>query len=351
MGTKTKTTGFIFFYIFIITACKKDKAPETIKDESGSYTVTTLAGDSLFGYAEGMGAAAKFNYPISLAVDASNNVYVADRNNNRIRKISPANVVTTYAGTGVAGGADGNISSAQFDMPRFIAFDPGGNLFVIDSMRLRLRKITPSGVVTTVNSNRNPGYADGPLSTAQFGSLDDLAIDATGSIFIIDGVNSRIRKINSSGVVSTVAGSGDLGYLDGDAFKAKFMFPTHIAVDGQNNVFVRDNFYIRKISSGNVTTIATVGDPNSPLGFVSPSSMKVDSQGTIYVGVNQSFTGSYLAKLSATGSLVKIAGGIAGYTDGSGSAAKIISINYMTLNQNGTIYFIDEERIRKVTKN
>jgi hypothetical protein len=112
---------------------------------------------------------------------------------------------------------------------RFIAFDPAGNFFVIGYMRQKLRKISPSGIVSTVNFNRLPGYADGPLTTAQFGSLDDLAIDSTGNIFIIDGVNSRIRKISTSGFVSTIAGSGDLDYLDGHAFKANFLFPTHFA--------------------------------------------------------------------------------------------------------------------------
>jgi hypothetical protein len=116
-------------------------------------------------------------------------------------------------------------------------------------------------------------------------------------------------------------------------------------------VYVCDNFYICKISSGKVSTIATIGDPKSSLALVSPSSEKVDSQGTIYVDVDQSFTGSYLAKLSQTGSLVKIAGGIGGYDDGPGTTAKSLSIDYMAIDQNGTVYFIDQERIRKVTKN
>jgi sugar lactone lactonase YvrE len=338
--------------LFCLISCKKNNDANPLADESANYTVSTLAGGEDGGYVNATGTSARFYYPGGIVTDAGNNVYVADRNNHRLRKISPSNVVTTFAGSGIIGGADGNSTTAQFDFPTFLTKDAQGNLFVVDSLRARIRKITPNGEVTTYYPN--PMQTDtSRLGMGQFGSIDGLAIDNSGNFFIADGVNKRIRKISSSGIVSTLAGSGVFGYADGTGTAAQFTIAlSHIVLDAQGNLYVNDNSRIRKISpSGQVSTLITIGDPNASLIFVSADGLAVDAQGTVYIGVNQSFNGTYLAKINSAGNLAKIAGVNAGYADGLGSSAKFELISFLTIDQNGDIIVTDGEKIRKVKKN
>jgi DNA-binding beta-propeller fold protein YncE len=129
-----------------------------------------------------------------VAVDSTGNVYVADDTNHRIRKISPGGVVTTLAGSGTAGFADGTGAAAQFHHPFSVAVDSTGNVYVADSSNGRIRKITPSGVVTTL-AGTGVGFADGPGSAAKFWGLGNIVVDPTGNLYIADTYNHRIRKI------------------------------------------------------------------------------------------------------------------------------------------------------------
>jgi sugar lactone lactonase YvrE len=210
--------------------------------------VTTLAGSGDYDFAEGNGTAAKFRNPTGVAVDASGNVFVADSENHRIRKITPSGDVTTFAGSS-DGFADGNAASAQFKKPFDLVFDASGNLYVSDGDNHKIRKITPSGDVTTF-AGSTYGFNDGSANTAQFQFIKGIAIDGNGNFYLADENSQRIRKIIPTGVVSTLAGNGSDGYTDGTGSTAQFNYPFAVAVDGSGNVYVadKDNHRIRKIT-------------------------------------------------------------------------------------------------------
>jgi hypothetical protein len=243
------------------------------------------------GYANGRGTAAKFKYPTGIAADAGGNVYVADSNNSLIRKITPAGLVTTLAGDtndaspNNAGYADGPGGAARFNFPGSLAVDGSGNVYVADTGNNLIRKITPAGLVTTLagdaqdlisQSAYNGGYADGPGGAAMFDQPFGTAVDLAGNVYVSDTGNNLIRKITPDGVVTTLAGdiydltnTGSYGataatyynsqFADGPSGVATFNAPTGIAVDAFGNVFVADNdhYLIRKITpDGATTTVA-----------------------------------------------------------------------------------------------
>ena len=227
----------------------------TVAQSSG--VVSTLAGSGASGYTDGTGTSAQFSYPIGVAVDGAGNVYVADQNNHRIRKITTSGVVSTLAGSGTSGNADGTGTSAQFNNPYGVAVDGAGNVYVADYNNHRIRKITASGVVSTL-AGSTQGNTDGTGTSAQFNSPRGVAVDGAGNVYVADEYNHRIRKITASGVVGTLAGSAS-GYTDGTGTSAKFKNPYGVAVDGAGNVYVADrsNHRIRKITtSGVVSTLA-----------------------------------------------------------------------------------------------
>jgi sugar lactone lactonase YvrE len=237
------------------------------------YDVATIAGlAGVVGYANGVGSTARFNYPIGVAVDTAGNCYVADRDNNAIRKITPNGAVTTLAGSGsyyIRGSSDGTGSSALFSQPYGVAVDTAGYVYVADFNNNLIRKISPSGAVTTLAGLAGPygyGSSDGIGDAARFRGPWGIAVDSAGNVYVGDYGNATVRKITPAGVVSTLAGSaGSFGYGDGIGRAALFHEPAGVAVDANGNVYVADvfNFAIRKISStGVVTTLA--GLPNYP---------------------------------------------------------------------------------------
>ena len=261
------------------------------------YTFTTLAGlAGNAGSADGTGSAARFYYPCGVAVDASGTVYVADTYAYTIRKITSGGAVTTLAGSaGNSGSADGTGSAARFSHTRGVAVDASGNAYVADAENNTIRKITPGGVVTTLAGLAgNSGSADGTGSAARFNWPFGVAVDASGTVYAADWNSCTIRKITSGGVVTTLAGSaGNSGSADGTGSAARFNNPNGVAVDASGTVYVADphNDTIRQITSGGmVTTLAgSAGIAGSADGtgtaarFNNPGGVAVDPSGTVYV--------------------------------------------------------------------
>jgi len=271
-----------------------DSENGSIRKVTSSGVVTTIAGDGTFGYADGIGTAAKFYGPRGIAIDNKDNLYIADTDNNLIRKITPSGVVTTLAGKeGIAGFANGTGQEALFDTPIGISVDPSGNIYVADTGNNQIRKVTPSGVVTTLSGSTSAGYMDGDVSVALFNLPFGVTVDASGNVYVADSQNNVIRKISTSGVVSTLAGNTSFGFADGTGTATKFSFPDGITLDNSGNLYVADrgNNRIRKITpSGVVTTLAG----NSREGFMDgtgtdatfglPVGIAVDNLGYIYIG-------------------------------------------------------------------
>jgi sugar lactone lactonase YvrE len=232
-----------------------DSGNQMIRKITPGGVVTTLAGspsllsigepvslggaEPAVGNGDGTGAAARFLNPTGVAVDGSGTVYVAD--DNTVRRVTPAGVVTTIAGTqGVSGSADGTGALAQFGMAQGVALDPYGNLYVADSGNFSVRKVTQQGVVTTLAGGTR-GTADGVGAAAQFGELYGIAVDAHGTVFVTDGQFNTIRRITPDGTVTTIGGAPGLaGGSDGLGRSALFNAPIGIAVDALGNVFVAD---------------------------------------------------------------------------------------------------------------
>ncbi|WP_205962781.1 NHL repeat-containing protein [Pararobbsia silviterrae] len=200
--------------------------------------VSTLAGSTTGGAADGTGALARFAGPSAVAVDVSGNVYVADHGNNEIRIVTPAGVVSTLA--------------RSFNGPEGVAVDASGNVYVADSGNNEIRKITPTGVVSTLAGSTTSGSADGTGSGASFDYPAGVAVDASGNVYVADYGNNEIRKITPLGVVTTLAGSTTPGDVDGTGSAAAFDGPYGVAVDASGNVYVAeyDGQEIREITPG-----------------------------------------------------------------------------------------------------
>jgi sugar lactone lactonase YvrE len=247
-----------------------DSTNHTLRKVTSAGVVTTLAGTAgLFGSADGTGAAARFKAPSAVAVDGSGNVYVADTNNNTIRTVTSAGVVTTLAGTaGVNGSANGTGPSANFFFPDGVAVDGSGNIYVADSTNHTLRKVTSAGVVT--NFAGAPDGADGTGGGARFNYPAGVAVDSSGNVFVADYFDYTLRKVTSAGVVTTLAGTaGVMGVTDGTGAAARFNSPAGMSADGSGNVYVADNGNnsIRKVTAlGVVTTVVGTGTNMTMLG-------------------------------------------------------------------------------------
>ena len=318
-------------------------------------TFTTLAGNASFvgGFADGTGSAARFFLPRTIAVDASGNLYVADSVNSVIRKVSPDGVVVLFAGApGAMASTDGARLAARFSEPYGIAVDSAGTIYVADTNNQTIRRISTAGTVSTLAGLAGSiGAADGTGSAARFNYPTGVAVDPAGNVYVTDTTNNTLRKITPAGLVTTLAGSaGNSGTADGTGSSARFNAPYALAVDGAANVFVTDfaNNTIRKVTPlGVVTTVAGVAGvagsndgPGSTAHFYYPIGIAVNAAGTLFVTDCYNHT---LRRISTDGTVTTLAGvaGSFGHDDGTGSAARFLFPEGLAVTPAGILYLAD----------
>jgi photosystem II stability/assembly factor-like uncharacterized protein len=315
-----------------------------------ALTVSTWAGTAgQSGSVDDTGPAARFYYPRGVAVDQDGNGYVADSENHTIRRISPTGVVTTLAGTaGQAGSTDAAGGSARFRYPRGVAVDGNGNVYVGDTDNHTIRKIAVStGEVTTLAGTAGaPGTSDDTGAAARFDSPIGVAVDSSGYVYVGDSANHTIRKVSPAGEVTTLAGlAGAPGSSDGSGSAARFNYPYGVAVDGAGYVYVADssNGAVRKLApDGQVTTLAS--------GLSGPYGVAATASGTVYVSnTNQYDVRRIFPALGA----VPVAGlaGSSGSADGTGTTARFFLPALIAADSSGNVYVADRfnHTIRRAT--
>jgi sugar lactone lactonase YvrE len=273
-----------------------DRKNQTIREITSGGVVTTIAGlAGTFGSADGTGSDARFNFPAGVAVGSGGEVYVADSNNDTIRRISQGSVTTIAGAAGTSGSTDGSGATGLMNQPYGIAIDSSGNLYVAEFGNDIIRKVTQQGAVTTLAGVAlTPGHADGTGNAATFSSPTGIAIDGSGNLYVADAGNNTIRMVTSAGVVTTLAGkAGAAGSTDGTGSAARFNSPRGLTVDSNGNVYVADagNSCVRKVTpAGVVTTLA--GSPGNYANvpgtgaaaiFDAPAGIAVDGSGNLYL--------------------------------------------------------------------
>ena len=263
-----------------------------------SGDITVLAGKvGSSGSADGTGSQARFCYPRGIATDAAGNIYVADTGNNAIRRITPNGIVTTLAGrAGTIGSADGKGSGARFDYPCSLAVDNSGNIYVADFYNCTIRRVTSHGVVTTLAGCAGIwGRVDGKGRDALFNFPIGIAVDSKDNVYVADLLNNAIRKVTPAGLVTTFAGimSYATGNADGIGEDARFSHPAGLVADSAGNIYVADigNKTVRRITpDGAVTTLAGLDGQSgfadgtgSAVRFSNPGNLALDRLGNLYV--------------------------------------------------------------------
>jgi sugar lactone lactonase YvrE len=350
------------------TATPSPTATPTATPQPSGPQVITLAG-SEEGFADGAGSAAQFSGAVAVTVDVEGNVYVADSANHRVRKIAPDGTVTTAAGSDEDDYLDGPVSEALFQTPTGVAMSASGTLYVADSWQhdphpMRIRAITPEGMVVTLAGSSEAGSSDGIGVEATFRSPVGITTDNAGNVIVADTKNHRIRRVTPAGEVTTLAGptgSGyAAGYADGPAAEARFQEPRNVAVDGAGTIYVADtgNHCIRKITpDGTVTTLAGTNEPGYADGpgtqarFSYPAGIAVDGEGNLYVADTANHR---IRQITPDGTVTTLAGaGGPGNADGPAAEAQFRSPEGIAVDASGNIIVADtgNHRIRKIVTN
>jgi len=316
---------------------------------SGTAHVSTLAGGPL-GHDDGIGTSASFSAASSLAVDSAGNIFAVDSNNNEIRKVTPSGVVTTFAGSRTSGFSDGTGTDARFNNPFGIAIDPVGNLFVGDMQNHRIRKITPSGIVTTFAGSGSNTSTDGNGTAAGLAYPYPTAIDDSGNLIVSDEQqhNSIIRKIDSSGNVTTLG--------DTHTYHPFYFFFGAIVAGNLFAPAYDDSVVLKITDSGAISVFAGIGIDSEADGtgvaayFSGPNGIAADCAGNLYVSDLSGYT---IRKVTPDGVVTTVAGaGTQGQNDGDGTHAKFVGPQGLAFDSSGNLYVADSfntNAIRKIS--
>ena len=294
-------SGNLFIADLYNNRIRKVSAGGTITTVAGNGAVNSQSGQGTYSGDNGPAISAGLNLPYGVAVDGSGNLFIADLYNNRVRKVNTAGTITTVAGNGQQGfsGDGAQATAASLAQPYGIAVDPSGNLFIADYGNDRVRKVSSTGVITTIAGNGNPAFSGdgGQAAAAQLNYPKGLAADASGNLCIADFSSSRIRKIATTGIITTIAGNGNFGFSGdgGPATAAELEFPLGVAVDASGNLFIADtNSVVRKVAASG---LAGTPAPAIASGGIAPIASKVS---TISAGEWVSIYGANLASGVAT---------------------------------------------------
>jgi sugar lactone lactonase YvrE len=336
-----------------------------IRKVTPARIIFTIVGSGFSGDGD-LATNAELNSPSGINVDPSGNVYIADIQNRRIRKVTPAGIISTVAGTGIAGswGDGGPAIAAQLGFPVTVASDIAGNLFIADLAGGWVRKVTPAGVITTVAGNGTFGFSGdgGPATAAALNNPNGLAVDTSGNVFIADTFNSRVRKVTPAGIISTVAGTGVAGFSGdgGPATAAEINAPTSLAIDSIGNLFIADrsNQRIRKVTpAGIISTVTGTGTAGfsgdgglaTSAQLNGPHSISVDVAGNLFIADQLN---ARIRKVTAAGIISTVAGSGAGGRTGDSGPALVAQLNAgaIAVDAAGNLFIADGiNRVRKVT--
>ncbi len=312
--------------------------------------VTAFAGTGSAGNANGAVAAASFNGPASVVFDNADNLFVSESTNNDIREITPAGVVSTFAGTGTNNNTNGPGNAAGFNSPYQITFDAAGNMYVADEGNMIIRKITPAAIVSTFAGTGMQSSTDGTTSTATFDTPFGVAVDAAGDVYVADRGSGAVRKIDVTGQVTTY------NVFDGSATLTNNGGLAYLAVDASGNLYLVDNNQVKMITpSGGVTIIAgstTAGSANgtgAAAAFNKLMGIAVDAAGDIYVG--DAYNNS-IRRITPAGVVTTLAGnGGHGFVNGVSSTASFNTPYGVTIDNTGNFLYVADwgnNLIRKV---
>lgn len=351
-----------------VTATRDDISEPTAAPSGNRITTVAGSGTAGFGGDGGPAATASLRCPFGVALDGRGSLYIADYQNHRVRRVDPNGIITTVAGDGAKGyGGDGGpATAASLKDPAGVALDGEGNVYIADRSNQRVRKVGPDGIITTVAGDGTPGFGGdgGPATVASLNFPHAMVVDGAGDLYIADDYNHRVRKVAADGIITTVAGDGADGFSGdgGPAVAASLHFPHAVAFDGIGNLYIADryNYRVRKVSpEGIITTVAgngTIGfsgdgGPAATAALNLPQCVVVDGVGNLYI---TDYGNERVRRVGTDGIITTVAGAGAKGFGGDGGPAALAMLDQplgIAVDVTGELYIADfgNHRVRKVS--